>query len=106
VDEVSYTFEVALTTQKRARGSTTVLRAAVTVVKIGEGITARWRDIVVTVSPEATQFAVAVDGRNFVLEAKYIETSSIEGALPREVVTSFGQMFTGGKIGITAMLGD
>jgi hypothetical protein len=93
-----YTFEVAFTVQKGPRGAT--------VLKTGEAVTARWRDIIVLVPPEATQFAIVADGRQFVLEAKYTEAPTIEGVLPREVVTSFGQMFTGGRIGISAMLGN
>ena len=104
VEGVSYSFEIALTAQKGPRG-VAVLRAAVTVTKTSESMTARWRDIVVMVSPEATQFVVGVDGRRFVLEGKYIEAPSFEGSTPREVLTSFGQMFTGGRIGIIATEG-
>jgi hypothetical protein len=99
VDDVTYSFETAFTMDKGPQG-TPILQVGVTITKTSDGVAARWRDICVKVSPDATQLEVSADGRRFVLEAKYMESPPIDGAPPREVVTSFGQMFIGGKIGL------
>ncbi len=97
--EASYTFEVVLM-ELKSKGGFTQVRTITTITKTGDGKTVRVKDIAQTIHPEATQFSVTADGREFVFEAIYSEPSTAEGVPPREIQTSFLQMFGGGPVGI------
>jgi hypothetical protein len=97
--DASYTFEVVLM-ELRSKGGLTQVRTITTVTKTGDGKTVRVKDIAQAIQPEATQFSVTADGREFVFEATYTEPTTTEGVQPREIQTTFLQMFGGGPVGI------
>ena len=103
IGEASYTFEIILTEVKAKNGQPQV-RTTTTVTKIAGGKTIRIREIAQFVQVDATQFTVVADGQEFVFEAAYTEATTAEGVPPREIQTTFLQMFNGNPVGLKVRL--
>jgi len=103
VGDSSYTFEVVLV-EVKAKGGQSQMRAITTITKSGDGKTIRIKDVAQTVQVDATQFTVVADGREFVFEGSYTEPPAADGVPPREIMTTFSQMFSGGAVGIKVRL--
>jgi hypothetical protein len=103
VGDTSYTFEIVLIETKAKTGQPQV-RATTTIAKTADGKTIRLKEIAQVVQVDATQFTVTADGQEFVFEAGYTEASAADGVPPREIQTTFQQMFSGGPVGIKVRL--
>jgi hypothetical protein len=102
-EDVNYTFEVVLVEIKTKTGQSQI-RVAATIIRTGDGKTVRIKDMTQIIAGDATQFTVTADGRDFVFEASYTEASTSNGVPPREIPTTFLQMFAGGPVGIKVRL--
>ena len=99
----SYTFEIVLV-EVKTKDNQLQVRATTTITRIGDGKTIRIRDVVQIIQADATQYTVTADGREFVFESLYTEPPTAEGVSPREIRTTFLQMFSGSTVGITVHL--
>jgi hypothetical protein len=103
-EDGSYAFEIVLAEIKSKSGQMQ-MRATTTITKTGDGKTIRIREVVQFLPPDATQFSVAADGREFIFEAAYTEAITADGVPPRDIRTTFQQMFGGGPVGLKVRLG-
>ncbi len=102
-EDATYGFEVVLVEIKTKTGQPQ-MRVSTTIVRTGDGKTIRIKDMTQIIAGDATQFTVTADGRDFVFEATYTETSTAKGVPPREIPTTFLQMFGGGPVGLRVRL--
>ncbi|NQU11882.1 hypothetical protein HQ590_13895 [bacterium] len=103
-DEATYRFAVALSGYQVVDG-VPQLTVTTTITKTAEGAQVSFSAIILQVAQDASSFRVRADGEEFVLEAGYRDPFD-RGVQPRQVTTTFGQMFSGGKVGLTARLAD
>jgi hypothetical protein len=100
----TYGFEVSVSMVKSDDFSQ--MRVTTNVTKTGDDQTIRFREIRQTISPDASQFVIRIDGKEFLFAAQYAEESADKTAQPRYVPTTFGVMFGGGRVGITVLRTD
>jgi len=98
---VSYSFDVTLSKTQDSQG-VTQLNVVVTVTRAGDEQIVQFREIIQTVPMDALTFVIAVDGKEFRLEAGYFEQSEDKTAPRRFVPSTYGVMFQGGRVGILA----
>lgn len=104
-DDATYQFEVILEEFRVIRG-VPQLRMVVNIQRLPEGRVTKSRDfvrfnqIVLVVMQDASSVRVRADGKEFLLEANYPDPFDRTGD-PRPVQTTFAEMFTGGKVGLT-----
>jgi hypothetical protein len=97
---VSYSFEVTISKTQDAQGLTQ-LNVVTTVTRVGDEQIVQFREIIQTIPLDALTFTIAVDGKEFRLEAEYLEPSEDKTAPRRLVPTTYGVMFQGGRVGIS-----
>ena len=97
---VSYSFEVTISKVQDAQGLTQ-LNVITTVTRAGDEQVVQFREIIQTVPMDALTFVIAVDGKDFRLEAGYFEQSEDKTAPRRFVPSTYGVMFQGGRVGIS-----
>jgi hypothetical protein len=100
-DNATYSFEVTISASRDAEGMAQ-LTVITSITKIAGEQTVRFREITQTISPDASAFTITADGKQFLFEAQYVEPSGDKTAPPRFVTTTYGVMFGGGRVGISA----
>lgn len=104
-DDATYNFSAAMDSYHEV-GGIPYLRLVINVQRQPEGRTANSRDVVsfggiiLNVKQGDSSVRVRVDGQDFVIEANYTDPLD-KSTDPRSVPTTFIDMFTGGKVGLT-----
>ena len=104
-DDATYNFQVIMDDFRVVRGIPQ-LRLVINIQRLPQGRTTTSRDVVqfnsiiLVVMQDASSARVKADGQEFVLEANYPDPFDKTGE-PRPVQTTFAEMFTGGKVGLT-----
>ena len=104
-EEATYNFTAAMDSYHEV-GGIPYLRLVINVQRQPEGRTANSRDVVsfggiiLNVKQGDSSIRVRVDGQDFVIEANYTDPMD-KSTVPRSVPTTFIDMFTGGKVGLT-----
>ena len=99
-ENATYDFEVTLSRFRDAQGLAQ-LNVVTTVSLIGDGQLVRFREIRQKIAVDASTFASTVDGKQFLMQAEYVQPLD-DPTVPRRLVpTTYGLMFDGGRVGIT-----
>ncbi len=104
-DDATYNFSVVMDDFRVVRGIPQ-LRLVINISRSPQGLVTSSRDVVsfnsiiLVVMQDASSARVKADGKEFVLEANYPDPFD-KNREPRPVATTFAEMFTGGKVGLT-----
>jgi hypothetical protein len=104
VEDVTFAFEVTMV-EIRPRDAPVQIRLVTTITRTSPGQMVRFRDITCNALADGASVQIQADGRVFVLEACYYETTRAD-VPPRQVMTTFGDMFNGGRVGLSVRLGS
>ncbi len=109
-DDATYNFQVILDSFTVVRGIPQ-MRLLVNITRSPQGLVTSSRDvvqvnqIVLIVTQDAASARIKADGKDFVIEASYPDPFD-KSTEPRPVATTFAEMFTGGKVGITVRVAN
>lgn len=109
-DDATYNFQIILDSFTVIRGIPQ-LRLVINITRSPQGQVTTSRDvvqfnqIVLVVIQDASSARIKADGKEFVIEANYPDPFD-KNAEPRPVATTFAEMFTGGKVGLTVRLAN
>jgi hypothetical protein len=101
-EDATYSFQVLLTEPRIVEGIPQ-LKLYTTITKTSGATQIVFQQIVVQVPQDASSVRLKADGEQFVLECSFRDPFD-RTAEPRQVATTFGQMFNCGKVGITVRL--
>ncbi len=103
-DTARYQFDVVLSDYRFDQGQAQ-MRLTVSIVKQSGAQSVRIRDIVQVIAPDTSTVSVIADGLRFALDARYPESPDQDSEV-RWVTTTFGRMFSGGRVGILARMAE
>jgi len=101
-EEATYNFAVVLSAYQVVDG-VAQLTVTTTITKITKGSQVSFSAIILRVTHDVSSIRLKADGEEFVLEAGYRDPFD-QSPQPRQVTTTFGQMFNCGKVGLIARL--
>jgi hypothetical protein len=109
-EDATYNFQIILDSYAIVRGVPQI-RVVINITRSPQGQLTSSRDVVtfnsiiLVVIQDASSARIKADGKEFVIEASYPDPFD-KNAEPRPVATTFAEMFTGGKVGLTVRVAN